>query len=116
MPVTPPPVQKPLLEKGFQDSLKKFKARLTGPQLKQFQFATLEDLEWEARKIQKEQAARAAAMNLPRISSFVLGFKQFGEIVEVFLNTSNFVAFVWGPMKFLLQVSAIPEFAVGYLR
>jgi hypothetical protein len=37
-------------------------------------------------------------------SNIVEGFRQFGEVVEVFLNTSEFVALVWGPMKFILQV------------
>jgi len=29
---------------------------------------------------------------------------QFGTVVEVFLNTSEILAFVWGPLKFLLLV------------
>ncbi|PZC93210.1 zf-H2C2-2 domain containing protein [Pyrenophora tritici-repentis] len=28
--------------------------------------------------------------------------EQYGTIIEVFLNISDFVAFIWGPMKFLL--------------
>jgi hypothetical protein len=93
------------VEKGFQDILNKFKARLTNEELAQFQFTTLYDLNRAARKIQDEQRARSAAMHLPRIQAFLEAFKQFGEVIEVFLNSSDFVAFVWGPMKFLLQVS-----------
>ncbi|KAH0841037.1 hypothetical protein FOPE_06274 [Fonsecaea pedrosoi] len=32
--------------------------------------------------------------------------EQFGKIIEVFVNTSDVLAFVWGPLKFLLLVSS----------
>ncbi|KAJ4407348.1 hypothetical protein N0V91_003932 [Didymella pomorum] len=31
---------------------------------------------------------------------------QFGKVIEVFLNAHQFVAFVWGPMKFLLVTAS----------
>lgn len=42
--------------------------------------------------------------NLSRILGFLEAMKQFGAVVEVFLNTSDILAFVWGPLKFLLLV------------
>jgi len=35
-------------------------------------------------------------------------------VVEVFLNASNLLAFVWGPLKFLLQVSAYISWVLCY--
>ena len=43
-------------------------------------------------------------MNLTRIKAFLEAMEQFEQIVNVFLNVNDFVAFIWGPIKFLLQV------------
>lgn len=45
------------------------------------------------------------SMGLARIGKFLEGMEGLGKIIDVFLNTSETVAFVWGPIKFLLQVS-----------
>ncbi|KAF8462703.1 hypothetical protein BDZ91DRAFT_327772 [Kalaharituber pfeilii] len=44
--------------------------------------------------------------NINRIRPFIDAMQQYGKIIEVFLDLTNFVAFVWGPMKFLLQVTS----------
>jgi hypothetical protein len=92
------------VEKGFQDALSKFKLRLSAREYTSFKFTTLKDLRQEILRIQAKQALKSECMNLTRVEAFVEGFRQFGEVVEVFLNTSEFVALVWGPMKFILQV------------
>jgi hypothetical protein len=55
-------------------------------------------------QIQKEQEERREMMDLARIQSFLEAMHQFGKVVEVFLNVADALAFVWGPMKLLLQV------------
>jgi len=44
------------------------------------------------------------AMNLARVKSCLEAMHQFGQVIEIFLNVSDAVAFVWGPMKFILLV------------
>ncbi|KAI4607899.1 hypothetical protein J4E83_009443 [Alternaria metachromatica] len=41
------------------------------------------------------------AMNLARVKSCLEAMHQFGQVIEIFLNVSDAVAFVWGPMKFI---------------
>jgi hypothetical protein len=101
------------VEKGFQDALSKFKLRLSAREHTSFKFTTLKDLRQEILRIQAKQALKSECMNLTRVEAFVEGFRQFGEVVEVFLNTSEFVAFVWGPMKFILQVRLTTGLNVG---
>lgn len=43
--------------------------------------------------------------NLRRVQGILEGMEQLGKVVDIFLNTSEILAFVWGPMKFLLLVS-----------
>lgn len=94
---------------SFRETLSSFKKRLTQNELHDFQFATLEDVRLEMARIQAAQASRKEMMNMPRIQSFLEAMDQFGKVIEVFLNTSEFVAFVWGPIKFLLQVRSKPK-------
>lgn len=97
------------LEDGFRKTLSTFKKRLSQEEQSAFQFATLEDVRLEVKRIQDEQASRKEMMNMTRIQSFLEAMDQFGKVIEVFLNSSEFVAFIWGPMKFFLQVRGDPK-------
>jgi hypothetical protein len=55
-------------------------------------------------RIQQEQDGRKKMMNMCRIQVCLETMQQFGKVVEVFLNVSDALAFIWGPMKFVLQV------------
>jgi hypothetical protein len=99
---------------SFQQALGKFKRRLTKEEETKFKLASLEDVLVEVDKIQTEQGRRKQLMNLPRIKGFLEAMTQYGTVVEVFLNTSSILCFVWGPMKFCLQVrfdNSLPESA-----
>jgi hypothetical protein len=104
-------------EDRFQTLLSNFKKRLTQRELDDFQFTSLEDVRLEIARIQAEQAVRKEMINMPRIQSFLEAIDQFGKVIEVFLNTSEFVAFIWGPVKFVLQVrQATPSLTVQPLQ
>ena len=84
------------IERFTKDNLKK--------DLAQFKNTTYDELRNAIMQIQKDQEERREMMNLARIQSFLEAMHQFGKVVEVFLNVADALAFVWGPMKFLLQV------------
>jgi hypothetical protein len=90
---------------AFQSAYAKFRARLPGNQLLEFQNTTYEELCQEIVRIQHEQEKNKKMMNLSRIQACLEAMNQFGKTIEVFLNVSDAVAFVWGPIKFLLLVS-----------
>ena len=92
------------LENSLRVVLSSFTKRLTPKELDDFQSTTLKDVRLEIDRIQAEQASRKEMMNMPRIQSFLEAMEQFGKVIEVFLNSSQFVAFIWGPVKFVLQV------------
>jgi molecular chaperone GrpE (heat shock protein) len=88
----------------FKSILSDFKKRLTPDELENFQFVTLKDVRETALRIQKDQEQLKTMMNMARLESFLEAMDQFGKVIEVFVNASSFVAFIWGPMKFILQV------------
>lgn len=95
------------IEIGFRTALASFSSHLTPEQKQDFQFTTLDDVHKAILTIQAQQAKRNEMMNMPRIQSFLEAMDNFGKVIEVFMNSSEFLPFIWGPIKFLLQV-AIP--------
>jgi hypothetical protein len=89
----------------LRNAITKFRARLTGQLLLEFEGTTYDQLCSEIIRIQREQEGSKTMMNLSRIQSFLEAMEQFGKIIEVFINVADMVAFVWGPIKFLLLVS-----------
>ena len=94
----------PPTQNGFERALKSFQARLTSSERAQFNVATLDDLKITILTIQAEQRARKEMMHIGRIQSFLEAMEQFGKVIEVFVNTTDMLAFVWGPIKLLLLV------------
>jgi hypothetical protein len=90
---------------AFQNALAEFRKRLTGEELARFQNTTYPQFCSELHDLQKEQIRRREVMNLSRIEAFLEGMHQLGKTIEVFVNAVDMVAFIWGPIKFLLLVS-----------
>ncbi|KAF1974533.1 C2H2 domain-containing protein, partial [Bimuria novae-zelandiae CBS 107.79] len=84
----------------------KFKARLSGTELTNFKDTTYETLCDELMRLQYEQEHTKTMANLGRIQSFLEAMHQFSKTIEIFLNVSDVVAFVWGPIKFLLLTAS----------
>ncbi|KAF7918225.1 uncharacterized protein EAE98_009837 [Botrytis deweyae] len=91
---------------SFQIALASFKKRLTQEEQLRFQTTTLDEVKIAILKIQDDQSRRKSMMNLSRVKSFIEAFEQYSNVVEVFLNTSSVLCFIWGPMKFCLQVAS----------
>jgi hypothetical protein len=89
---------------GFRQALAHFTSRLTDDERLNFKFTKLEEVREAVIRIQQEQASRTAMMNLTRIQSFLEAMEQYGKVIEVFLNSSEFLPFIWGPLKLMLQV------------
>ncbi|OQU97597.1 NACHT domain-containing protein [Cladophialophora immunda] len=102
MPPTPPPTP----DSGFTKALNSFKTRLTASERAQFNVSTLDDLKVTILTIQAEQRQRKKMMHMGRIQSFLEAMEQFGKVIEVFVNTTDMLAFVWGPLKMLLLVAS----------
>jgi hypothetical protein len=76
------------------DDFKK-KAELTSEELKHFQFTDFDDVLTTLSSIQKEQAKRKTLLYMKRIEPFLKTMAEYGKVIEVFVNTSEILAFVW---------------------
>jgi hypothetical protein len=93
------------IDDGFKQVLDDFKKRLKPEEKAAFAGTTLFDLQNEANNLQEMQRKAKTAQNLRRIDPFLQAMAQYTEVIEVFLNTSSILCFVWGPMKSMLLVS-----------
>jgi hypothetical protein len=79
----------------FHRSLDRFKIGLSDREMEDFELTSLDEVHNVVLEIQKEHASERRMQNMTRIESFLEGMEQYGSVVEVFLNTSSFLAFVW---------------------
>ncbi|XRM43507.1 hypothetical protein ABZX51_006682 [Aspergillus tubingensis] len=90
----------------FQQALNSFKTQ-SGPGLvAEFEMTSLTALKSSIAKIEKRQRKEKRMQNMRRLSKFIEIMERHGKVIEILLNTTNLLAFVWGPMKFLLQVAS----------
>ncbi len=86
----------PLGVSAFRRSLERFRQEhIKGPTSELLQFTDLPDLKSAIKKIQDEQAIKNQTRNLGRLRNFLDGMEQYEKIIEVFLNSSEYLAFVW---------------------
>ncbi|VBB81748.1 Putative protein of unknown function [Podospora comata] len=90
----------------FEQALEQFKKGLRPKHRSTFQTTTLPDLLAAIDKIQKEQHSSRRLQAVGRLKPTLEALNQLGKVVETFTNTSEFVAFVWGPLKFLIQIGS----------
>ncbi|EPS38617.1 hypothetical protein H072_7588 [Dactylellina haptotyla CBS 200.50] len=88
----------------LQDALTEFKQRLNDEQKKEFSLAKYADVEYTSARLQEELRQSKSYKALGLLQPFVEGLSGYAKVIEVFAQTSEILAFVWGPIKFLLQV------------
>lgn len=80
---------------AFHTALEQFKDGLDHSEKKTFGLVKLEDLLKEINDLQTQLLRQRRGKNLARLRPFLEAINQLGKVVEVFGNSSEFVAFVW---------------------
>lgn len=80
---------------SFSLTLEKFKATLTDDERTDFQFTTLDDLRGVLKKIQTKHASERRQMWMKRLSRFLEAMGEYDKVIQVFVNPSQYLAFVW---------------------
>ena len=80
---------------AYRGPLWRLQDKLTPTEQADFQFSTLGDLQNALKNIQENQLKKRHLQCLIRIKPFLESMEQYGKVIEVFLNTTNILAFVW---------------------
>ncbi|KAK6526015.1 hypothetical protein TWF281_011056 [Arthrobotrys megalospora] len=95
-----------ITSEGFAKSLEKFRNRLSAEQRQQFSLSSLDDVKLEMQQLQDRLGPEKKLRSFNRIKKFLDGMKQVEQLVQIFLNVHEVVAFVWGPIKLALMVAS----------
>lgn len=81
----------------FETALEDFKmnAQISPDEAKDFRFSDLNSLRSTIKQIQAEQEAKRRMRHMKRLEPFLQTMEQYGKTVDVFVNTSEVLAFVW---------------------
>lgn len=82
-------------ETAFQRAIRKFRKSLTDEQKAEFAASSQDDVLSEIQKIQDRYGSARKLRSLKRLSKFLEAMSQIEQLVQIFLNVSNTVAFVW---------------------
>jgi len=80
---------------SFSLILERFKAQLSAHEKADFQFTTLEDLRRELKKIQNKHVSERKQMWMGRLNRFLEAMGEYDKVIQVFVNPSQYLAFVW---------------------
>ena len=82
---------------SFHLALEDFKkrSRLGPEELQAFETTRLHELRSAIATIQREQESKRRLRYMRRLEPFLQTMEQYGKVVEVFVNTSDIVAFLW---------------------
>jgi hypothetical protein len=80
---------------SFQGALTSFKSQLEPDILSRFRMTTIQDLKQEVLAIQRKHASKKRLQNMQRLEGFIAAMEQYGKVIEVFLNASDILAFIW---------------------
>ncbi|KAI0098044.1 hypothetical protein GGR51DRAFT_565932 [Nemania sp. FL0031] len=94
-----------MTSKVLERALQKFRDGLTQEQRQQFSASSIDDVKAEVGNIQNRLGSMKKLRSLRRISKFLEAMAQIEQLVQVFLNVSNVVGFIWGPIKLALLVA-----------
>ena len=80
---------------AFQRALQKFRQGLSEEQKHKFAISSLEDVRREILRVQDEHGSAKKLRSMNRLGKFLEAMTQIEQVVQVFLNVSEVVAFVW---------------------
>ncbi|KAJ5809175.1 uncharacterized protein N7503_001393 [Penicillium pulvis] len=90
----------------FDRALNIFKKDLTKRDKENFKIATFQDLQKSIDDLQKTHQSTRRIQDLSRLGVFLEAIEQYTKVVEPFCNSNEIVAFILGPIKFLLLVAS----------
>lgn len=79
----------------FEAVLDDFKRGLKRRDVENFKIGSMEEVEKSIGSLQEKHHLERRLKNLNRLKPFLEAIDQYGKVVEVFANSSIFVAFVW---------------------
>jgi len=106
-------------DEEFQTFLKAFKsdAGLSKKDIQEYEETTVDDVNAILYAIQQKHISNNRQQYLKRLQVFIVNMESFGKVIEVFLNSTNYLGFVWVslPRAIALFCVALPSIYLACL-
>ncbi|KAK8068838.1 hypothetical protein PG994_005454 [Apiospora phragmitis] len=93
-------------QSSFEKSIVVFKEGLRRRDVEDFRATELEHLRTRIATLQTRQHAQRRLQDFNQLQLFLEAIEQYGKVVSSFYPNKEIVAFIWGPLKFLLQATS----------
>ncbi|GKU22967.1 unnamed protein product [Fusarium langsethiae] len=90
---------------SLERSMDQFRSELTDDQMKEISSANRKAITHEIEKLQAKIGNQQGLCRLSGIKRFLDTMEEIEKLVTIFLNVSEVVAFIWGPIKLVLMVA-----------
>jgi hypothetical protein len=89
--------------------------RLKGPDKNFFESSSYDDVQRDVNLIQSQRETTKKMMNMKRMHAFLAAMEHFEKVLTTagFQHVPKVMAYVWGPVRFLLKVSASSQCLVA---
>lgn len=89
------------VKKKFESVTDNFRVNTTlrKDELTNIEATGLQDLLQAVNSIQKKQATDRTLMHMKRLDPFLRAIQEYGKVLEVVINASDFIPFIWVPKK-----------------
>ncbi|KAI8683437.1 NACHT domain-containing protein [Fusarium keratoplasticum] len=71
-----------------------------------FASTTIGDVRRAAIEIERQLAARQSLRNMRRLEPLFLGLEHYSKVIEVLCNGTEYLAWIWAPIKLILKISS----------
>ncbi|KAK6829654.1 hypothetical protein PG987_010238 [Apiospora arundinis] len=94
-------------QSSFEKSIGEFKEGLRPKDLREFRNTTLEDLRTRIATLQTRLHEQRRLQDLNQLQRFLEAIEQYGKVISTFYHIPDIIAFIWGPLKLLLQTTNV---------
>ncbi|KAI0099457.1 WD40 repeat-like protein [Daldinia grandis] len=91
---------------SFQRALDRFKQSISPDLAKDFSICSLSHVQQVCKEIQQKHGNEGKLRYMGRLRGFIEAMEQFGKVIEIFVNASEIVCFIWRPIKFILLAAS----------
>jgi hypothetical protein len=88
-------------QSALEHVLATFKTKIDPKLASEFEMTTLPDLKRALTSVQRKHVSERRVRNMGRLSRFLDAMDQYGKVIEVFLNVTDVLAFVWVIFHFI---------------
>ncbi|KAK4166950.1 hypothetical protein QBC43DRAFT_312675 [Cladorrhinum sp. PSN259] len=98
----------PSIDQELEKAVDQFKSssHLSHIDIAAFEGTKLSDLEAFMSNLQQKQSQSMSLRYMKRLEPFLAATKELAKVIEALTKNSDFMSFIWGPMKYNIQASS----------